>query len=421
MPNCPVASSPPSTLPGLAGVRCALQSPRAGFRQGSGPRLSLHPRRRSRLTQRLALGLLASMLTLAVLTPVPVSAQVRIKDIADLEGVRENQLVGYGLVVGLNGTGDKLSSAVFTRQSLIGMLERLGVNTRDQERQLDTKNLAAVMVTANLPPFVRPGSRIDVTISALGDASNLTGGMLLVTPLLGADGEVYAVAQGAIVTGAISARGAAQSVTRGVPTAGRISNGAIVEREVGFVFGKTPEMRLSLRNPDITTARRMADAINRTNGGAMRARATDPRTVVLSPPPGSDVVGLIADIEQVRVTPDSPAKVVIEEASGIIVMGANVRISTVAIAQGNLTIRVTETPQVSQPNPFGGGETVVVPRTNIEIDDNGNKKLGVLTEGTTLQDLVRALNALGVGPRDMISILQSIKAAGALQAELEVR
>lgn len=404
MPTMPVPM-PEGRLPFPAAIRIPLPSP-------SLPR--------STLRLRLALAVFGGLLALGPVT-APLHAQVRIKDIADIEGVRENQLVGYGLVVGLNGTGDKLTSAVFTKQSLIGMLERLGVNTRDQERQLDTKNIAAVMVTANLPPFVRPGSRIDVTISALGDATNLTGGMLLVTPLLGADGEVYAVAQGAIVTGAVSARGGAQSVTRGVPTAGRISNGAIVEREVHFAFGQTPEMRLSLRNPDLTTARRMADAINRSTGGQMRARATDPRTVLLNPPAGADVVGLVADIEQLRVTPDMPAKVVVEEASGIIVMGANVRISTVAIAQGNLTIRVTETPQVSQPNPFGGGETVVVPRTEIEIDDQGDRKLGILEGGTTLQDLVRALNSLGVGPRDMISILQSIKAAGALQAELEVR
>jgi flagellar P-ring protein FlgI len=349
----------------------------------------------------------------------PASAQVRIKDIADVEGVRANQLVGYGLVVGLNGTGDKLDSAVFTRQSLIGMLERLGVNTRDQETKLQTKNVAAVMVTAELPAFARSGSRIDVAVSALGDATNLTGGTLLVTPLLGADGEVYGVAQGALATGAIAARGAATSVTRGVPTSGRIVNGATVEREVHFRFDRSQGLRLGLRNPDLTTARRIADAINRALGGAS-ARATDPRTVALEMH-GRDPVDVLARIEDLRVEPDSAAIVVIDEASGTIVMGANVRISTVAIAQGNLTIRVTETPQVSQPGPLSNGVTTVVPRSEVQVDDQHDRKLGILRGSVTLRDLVASLNALGVGPRDLISILQSIKAAGALQADLQVR
>ncbi|WP_203077050.1 flagellar basal body P-ring protein FlgI [Falsiroseomonas ponticola] len=359
------------------------------------------------------------LLILLILLPSVAGAQVRIKDIADVEGVRDNQLVGYGLVVGLNGTGDRLRSAVFTRQSLIGVLERLGVNTRDQERQLDTRNVAAVMVTANLPPFSRTGSRIDIAVSTLGDATNLTGGTLLVTPLLGADGEVYAVAQGAIVTGAVSARGAAGSVTRGVPTAGRIANGATVEREIAFRFAATNQLRLALRNPDLTTARRIAAAINRFGGGNV-AVANDPRTVTVNMT-GRDAVGFLAEIEQLRVVPDQMARVVIEEASGTIVMGANVRVSTVAIAQGNLTIRITETPQVSQPNALSNGETVVVPRTNVEVDDQSERRLGILRGGVTLEELVRGLNGLGVGPRDLITILQTIKAAGALQAELEVR
>ncbi len=253
-----------------------------------------------------------------------------------MEGVRDNQLVGYGLVVGLNGTGDRLDSAVFTRQSLIGMLERLGVNTRDQEQKLQTKNVAAVMVTANLPAFARSGSRIDIAVSALGDAKDLTGGTLLVTPLLGADGEVYAVAQGALATAAIAARGAGASVTRGVPTSARIANGATVEREVPFQFSSRTVLRLGLRNPDLTTARRIADAINRAIGGG--ARATDPRTVAIALA-GRDPLEALARIEELRIEPDSPATVVIDEASGTIVMGANVRISTVAIAQGNLAIR----------------------------------------------------------------------------------
>ncbi len=364
------------------------------------------------------------LLTLALLAALtgaslPAAAQVRIKDIADVEGVRDNQLVGYGLVVGLNGTGDRLDSAVFTRQSLIGMLERLGVNTRDQESKLQTKNVAAVMVTANLPAFARSGSRIDVAVSALGDAKDLAGGTLLVTPLLGADGEVYAVSQGALATGAIAARGAAASVTRNVPTSARIANGATVEREVPFQLASRAALRLGLRNPDLTTARRIADAINRRLGGA-GARATDHRTVTLALN-GQDPVDVLARIEDLRVEPDSPAVVVIDEASGTIVMGANVRISTVAIAQGNLTIRVTETPQASQPEALSGGRTAVVPRTNVQVDDSSDKRLGILRGGVTLRDLVASLNALGVGPRDMISILQSIKAAGALQADLQVR
>jgi len=367
--------------------------------------------------------LLYRLLLLLLVLSSAAAAQVRIKDIADVEGVRDNQLVGYGLVVGLNGTGDRLDSAVFTRQSLIGMLERLGVNTRDQEAKLQTKNVAAVMVTANLPAFARSGGRIDVAVSALGDAKDLTGGTLLVTPLLGADGEVYAVAQGALATGAIAARGAAGSITRNVPTAARIANGATVEREVPFQLGSKPVLRLGLRNPDLTTARRMADAINRalgTGGGIGGARATDQRTVSVALD-GRDAIDVLGRIEDLTITPDSPAIVVIDEASGTIVMGAGVRISTVAIAQGNLTIRVSETPQVSQPEALSQGRTVVVPRTSIQVDDGGDKRLGILRGGVTLRDLVASLNALGVGPRDMISILQSIKAAGALQADLQVR
>ncbi|WP_408902762.1 flagellar basal body P-ring protein FlgI [Roseomonas acroporae] len=371
--------------------------------------------------------LLGTLLALLALLPVPAplgtpgaaAAPVRIKDIADFEGVRENQLVGYGLVVGLPGTGDKLRTAIFTRQTLIGMLERLGVNTRDQETRLETKNVAAVMVTANLPSFARPGSRIDIAVSALGDATNLTGGTLLVTPLLGADGEVYAVAQGAVATGAVAARGQAGSVQRGVPTAARISSGAIVEREIPFELAGRDRIRLALRNPDFTTARRIAAAINRA-AGAPLAQATDPRTVAIQLA-GRDPAEFLTDIEQIRVEPDMVARVVIEEASGTIVMGANVRISTVAIAQGNLTIRVTETPQVSQPEALSNGQTAVVPRTNIEVDTQQDRRMGMLRGAVTLADLVRGLNSLGVGPRDMIPILQSIKAAGALQAELEVR
>jgi flagellar P-ring protein FlgI len=382
----------------------------------------------------------------------------RIKDIAEFEGVRDNMLVGYGLVVGLNGTGDTLNNAIFTRESLIGMLERLGVNARDTS--LRTKNVAAVMVTATLPPFARQGGHIDVTVSALGDAKSLLGGTLLVTPMLGADGEVYAVAQGTVATGGIAAKGQATSVTKGVPTAGRISSGAIVEREVGFELAKLKTVNLTLHNPDFTTARRVAQAVNDFLK-APSARALDPSTVLLTVPGEfkGDVVSLITDIEQLRVEPDQPARVVIDEQNGVIVMGENVRISTVAVAQGTLTVRITETPQVSQPNPFapagtattfapnasttppatqspalpgapggggtqfapgGGGQTVVVPRTNVQVDEQSERRMAVLPAGVTLQELVNSLNALGVGPRDMISILQAIKTAGALQAEIEL-
>ena len=355
-----------------------------------------------------------------IFAAAPVSAQTRIKDIVDFEGVRENLLIGYGLVVGLNGTGDSLDSAIFTRESLVGMLERLGVNARDDD--LDTDNVAAVMVTAILPPFSNQGTRIDVTISAIGDSESLLGGQLLVTPLVGADGEVYAVAQGPVAVSGFSAGGAAETVTRGVPTAGRISNGAIVEREVPFDMNQMETVRLSLRNPDFTTSRRIARAINTFLGGPV-AQPSDSGTVRMVIPDAyrNNAVGLVTDIEQLRVTPDNIAKVVIDEQTGVIVIGENVRISTVAIAQGNLTIRITETAQVSQPQPFSEtGDTVTVPRTQIEIDDDSDNRLSILSESVTLQQLVDGLNALGVGPRDMISILQTIKAAGAMQAELEV-
>ncbi len=352
--------------------------------------------------------------------PIAAFAQVRVKDIADVEGVRENQLVGYGLVVGLNGTGDKLDNAVFTRESLVGMLERLGVNTRDQIAKLQTKNVAAVMVTGNLPAFARTGSRIDVSVSAIGDATNLSGGTLLVTPMMAADGEVYGVGQGAVTTGAVAARGASgSSVTRNVPTSGKIANGAIVEREVPFALASHDMLSLALRNPDLTTARRVEAAIEAVLGPGV-ARAVDPRTVTLNLH-GRDVIDALTTIEDLRVEPDTPAVVVIDETSGTIVMGANVRISTVAIAQGNLTIRVSESPQVSQPGALSSGTTTTTQKSSISVDTEHDHKLGMLSASPTLRDLVASLNALGVGPRDLISILQAIKAAGALQADLEVR
>ena len=362
-----------------------------------------------------ALGLAA-----LIITPVSADAASRLKDIVTVEGVRDNMLVGYGLVVGLNGTGDSLTNSPFTEKSLIGMLERLGINTRGAA--MKTKNVAAVMVTATLPAFASQGTRVDVTVSTLGDAKSLLGGTLLVTPLLGADGEVYAVAQGSVATGGFSAQGAAGSVTKGVPTSGRIANGAIVEREVTFRMTDLGSVRLSLRNPDFTTSRRVADAINKYMKGTV-AEAVDSSTVRMLVPDDrrNNLVALMTEIEQLTVVPDQVARVIIDEQSGVIVMGENVRINTVAIAQGNLTIRVNETPQVSQPSPLSeGGQTVVVPRTDIDVSEGEGKKLGLLKTGVSLQDLVQSLNALGISPRDMITILQSIKAAGALQADLEV-
>lgn len=360
-----------------------------------------------------------TVLCAAIVAAAAAQASSRIKDIADFEGVRENQLIGYGLVVGLQGTGDSLNNAPFTRQSLQAMLERLGVNTRGVD--LNTKNVAAVMVTANLPAFSTQGTRVDVSVSALGDAKSLQGGTLLVTPLLGADGEVYAIAQGPLVIGGFSAEGDAGSITRGVPTSGRISNGGLVEREVDFQLASMNSLRIALRNPDLTTARRIALAVNELIG-LPTAEPTDPSTVRLTLPRDYDgnIVDLITDIEQLLIQPDLPAKIVIDEKSGIIVIGQNVRVSTVAVAQGNLTVTISETPQVSQPAPLSDGQTVVVPRTDVAVTDESDARLALVRESVTLQELVDGLNALGIGPRDLISILQAIKAAGAMQAEIEV-
>ena len=342
----------------------------------------------------------------------------RIKDIVNFEGTRENQLVGYGLVVGLNGSGDTLNNSPFTEQSLVAMLDRLGVNIRGQA--LNTGNVAAVMVTASLPPFTNQGARIDVNVSALGDAESLLGGTLLVTPLMGADGEIYAVAQGPVNIAGFTAEGEAATITQNIPTTGRVPAGAIVEREIDFRLASLNNVRLALRNPDFTTARRVATAINGFLAQPV-AEAENSASVRLSLPEGynGNIVDLITDIEQLPVQPDQVAKVIVDENSGVIVMGADVRISTVAIAQGNLTIQVTEAPQVSQPSPFAEvGETQVVPRTNIQINQGEDANVTELETGVTLQELVTGLNKLGVGPRDIITILQAVKAAGALQAKI---
>ena len=371
-----------------------------------------------RFFRTLLIGLLAAVASVLAMAG-PAAAQSRIKDLVDVEGVRDNQLVGYGLVVGLQGTGDGLRNAPFTRQSIEAMLERLGVNTRDQA--LQTKNVAAVLVTAVLPPFSTQGTRLDVTVSALGDAKSLEGGTLIVTPLRGADGNVHAVAQGQLTVGGFAASGASGSnISRGVPTNGRIPGGALVERETAFDLGGMTEIRLALRNPDFTTARRIAAAIN-SNLGVPAAVALNPSTIVLSRPIGfpGDMVELIGRIELLVVIPDTPARVIVDEASGIVVMGDNVRVSTVAVAQGNLTIAVQETPVVSQPAPLSNGETTVVPRSSVAAEEDVGD-LTIVQGGVPLRDLVAGLNALGVNPRDLIQILQALKAAGALQAEIEV-
>ena len=362
---------------------------------------------------------LTAMILALVLAGPALANTTRIKDIVEIEGVRENILVGYGLVVGLNGTGDSMNNSPFTQQSLVAMLERLGVSVKGQN--LNTGNVAAVMVTATLPPFSVQGSRIDVAVSALGDAESLQGGTLLVTPLMGADGEVYAVAQGSANISGYSVKGEAATFIKNIPTSARIPNGAIVEREIPYTLADNKEIRLSLRNPDFTTARRIARAINGFLS-SNAATAENGASVKVSLPSGfkGSIVDLITDVEQLPIQPDQVARVVIDERSGVIVMGSDVKISTVAIAQGNLTVKITETPQVSQPNPFAAqGQTVIVPRTDIEVNSGEDVKLGILENGVTLQDLVTGLNRLGVAPRDTITILQAIKAAGALQAEIE--
>ena len=354
----------------------------------------------------------------ALASILPAQAASRIKDLANVEGVRQNQLIGYGLVVGLNGTGDTINNSPFTKQSLTAMLERLGVNIRGQT--LRTGNVAAVMVTSNLPAFSTQGTHIDVTVSALGDAKSLQGGTLLVTPLLGADGNVYAVAQGSLAIGGFEAQGDAAKITRGVPTVGRIANGAIIEREIEFALNRLNQVRLALRNPDFTTAKRIASAINDYIGAAT-AEPLDPSTVQLSVPKQyqGNVVALLTEVEQLQIEPDLAAKIIIDERSGIIVMGRDVRVSMVAVAQGNLTVTISEAAQVSQPAPFSRGRTTTVPRSRIGVQEDG-RKLALVNEGVSLQQLVDGLNALGIGPRDLITILQAIKAAGAIQADIEV-
>lgn len=345
--------------------------------------------------------------------------RVRIKDIVSYEGIRSNHLVGFGLVVGLHGTGDRLTNVIFTREVLVGMLNRLGVNVRDKMTILQTMDVASVFVTADLPPFSHGGDRIDVTVSSVGNALSLTGGTLLVTPLQAADGAVYAVAQGSVVTDAFSAVGTSSSITKNIPTSGHVPNGGIVEREVPVALGANGVERLSLINENFTTATRIAEAINRNIKRGI-AHVDDPRTVSINLI-GLDPIKTLSRIGDLTIEPDTMAKVVIDGATGTIVIGGNVRITTVAVAEGNLTIQITNMPQVVQPAPFSNGVTAVVPQTRINASVDSNRRLGILREGPTLASLVAGMNALGMGPRDMISILQAIRADGALQASLVVR
>ncbi len=364
---------------------------------------------------------LLAALMLGLLLPALASANpVRIKDLVEFDGVRGNDLVGYGLVVGLNGTGDGLRNSPFTEDIMSNILERLGVNVTGE--QFRPRNVAAVFVTATLPPFARAGGRIDVTVSAIGDAKSLLGGTLIMTPLNGADGNIYAVAQGAIIAGGVSAEGEAATVVQGVPTAGLIPMGARVEREIEFDFAGLNQVRLALRSPDFTTASRIEGAINAAYGRQVAAML-DSGTVVFdvrasrAPSPAH----ALGQIENIAVQPETRARVVVDHRSGTIVMGNDVRISRVAVAQGNLTLRIEETPIAVQPNPFSPGETVIVPRTRAEFGEDEVTGLAEITGGTTLSEVVAGLNALGVSPREMIDILKSISAAGALHAEFVVR
>ena len=348
------------------------------------------------------------------------AAQIRLKDLVEFDGVRGNDLIGYGLVVGLDGTGDGIRNAPFTEDIMTNILERLGVNITGE--QFRPRNVAAVLVTASLPPFARTGSRVDVTVSAIGDASSLFGGTLVMTPLNGADGQIYAVAQGAVIAGGVAARGDAAQVVEGVPTSGSIPGGARVEREVEFALASLSRVRLALRQADFTTALRIEQVINRHFGRAVAAMQ-DAGTVVLdiSATRAPSAAHALSEVENLVVDPGARARVVIDQRSGTIVMGEDVRISRVAVAQGGLTLRVEETPQAVQPNPFSPGQTVVVPRTNASIAQQPWFSLAEVQGGTTLAEVVAGLNALGVGPRDMIDILNTINAAGALHADLLVR
>lgn len=364
-------------------------------------------------------GVLAVIVAMSLVASSALANTVRIKDLVNFDGVRGNDLVGYGLVVGLNGTGDGLRNAPFTEDIMTNILERLGVNVTGE--QFRPKNVAAVLVTATLPPFARAGGQIDVTVSAIGDANSLMGGTLVMTPMNAADGEIYAVAQGTIIAGGAAAEGDGGQVVQGVPTAGVIPSGARVEQEVAFQLSNLNDLRLALREADFTTADRIEQAINR-NFGRQVALMLDSGTVQLDVPGMQmrSVAHAMSRIENIQVEPERKARVVVDQRSGTIVMGEDVRISRVAVSQGGLTLRIQEEPLVVQPNPFSDGETVVVPRTNAAIEEEAGISLAEVRPGTSLSEVIAGLNALGVAPRDMIDILKSIKAAGALHAEFLV-
>ncbi len=344
-------------------------------------------------------------------------AAARIKDIAQLQSARDNQLVGYGLVIGLQGSGDSLRNSPFTEQSIRAMLENLGI--AGEGGRARARNVAAVIVTANLPPFVKSGARIDVGVSSLGDATSLAGGTLVMTPLKAADGEIYAVAQGPVFISGFSAQGEAETLTQGVPTAGRIPNGAIIEREVEASFANQSNLVLQLRNADFSTAVKVADAINAYTDqrfGKRVAHEQDSRTIIIKRPDSISPARFFAELENLVVEADAPARVVVDERTGTIVIGSDVRISRVAISHGTLTVRISEAPRVVQPEPFSDGETAVEPYTVIDATQP-DAKVAVL-DGPDLETLVSGLNRLGVKPDGIIAILQGIKSAGAMQADL---
>ena len=341
---------------------------------------------------------------------------VRIKDIATFSGVRDNQLIGYGLVVGLAGTGDKKDS-VFTLSSMKNMMDRMGVGV--DSSSLKIKNVASVMVTARMPVSAKPGTRLDVTVSSVGDATSLMGGVLLQPALKGVDGKIYTLAQGALTVGGFSASGKAASTSKNVATVGIIPGGGIVERSIPFEFNQQNKLTLNLRIGDFSTAQQIAERLNGAMGGPY-ARAVDATSVVMDVPPQyrNNLVPLMASVENLDVNPDTAAKVVVDEKTGTVVLGRDVRVSRAAVAHGNLQITVQESEQVSQPGPFSQGQTVVTPQTEANIREE--QRHLVMVEGATLQELVDGLNAIGATPRDLISILRAMQASGSLHADLEV-
>ena len=365
--------------------------------------------------------LTALLLSVIVLSACPAAWATRIKDLADIEGVRENQLLGYGLVIGLNGTGDDIKKSVFTRQAIANLIKRMGMAlTADVYKQMKTKNVAAVMVTSQLPPFVRPGSTIDIQVSSIGDSSSLSGGTLLMTPLKGPDGNTYAVAQGPLAVGGIAFGGRAAKVQKNFPTSGRVTGGALVERAVNYSLPESGDLLYQLRETDFTTSARMTEAING-HFGEGTAKSLDSRSVKIQKPAEylGNMVTFISDLESIEIAPDTHARIVVNERTGTIVMGQDVRISTVAVSHGNLNLIISESIEVSQPNPLAAGTTVAAAKTTINaIEDEGN--LVVLQMGVNIGEIAKALNAIGATPRDLIAIFQAIKAAGALQGELVI-